>query len=262
MDESKRRFLKRSVGLLAAGGLVTGGAKRTEAVEPPDVAPSMKAPGAGMSEYGTPAKYEGKVTRTLIRSQPGTTGSGASRTPLESLDGMITPSGLHFERHHSGVPDIDPARHRLLIHGLVKRPLIFSMDALIRYPMISRIHFMECAGNSQLLYQPTPPNLTVGQAHGLVSCSEWTGVPLRILLEEAGVDRSAQWLLAEGADAAGHEPEHPDGQGDGRCDPRAVPERRAAAPGERLSGAAVPPRLGRQHEREVAAAPQGRAGRS
>jgi sulfane dehydrogenase subunit SoxC len=202
MDESKRRFLKRSVGLLAAGGLVTGGAKRTEAVEPPDVAPSMKAPGAGMSEYGTPAKYEGKVTRTLIRSQPGTTGSGASRTPLESLDGMITPSGLHFERHHSGVPDIDPAAHRLLVHGLVKRPLIFSMDALMRYPMISRIHFMECSGNSQLLYQPTPPNLTVGQAHGLVSCSEWTGVPLRILLEEAGVDRSAQWILAEGADAA------------------------------------------------------------
>jgi sulfane dehydrogenase subunit SoxC len=202
MDESKRRFLKRSVGLLAAGGLATGGAKRTEAVEPPDVAPSMKAPGAGMSEYGSPAKYEGKVTRTLIRSQPGTTGSGASRTPLESLDGMITPSGLHFERHHSGVPDIDPTRHRLLIHGLVKRPLIFSMDALMRYPMISRIHFMECAGNSQLLYQPTPPNLTVGQAHGLVSCSEWTGVPLRILLEEAGVDRSAPWILAEGADAA------------------------------------------------------------
>ncbi len=202
MDESKRSFIKRSVGVLAASGLVTGGARHAKAVEPPAVAPSMKTPGAGMGEYGSPARYEAKVTRTLIRSQPGTTGSGASRTPLESLEGMITPSGLHFERHHSGVPDIDPAAHRLLIHGLVKRPLIFSVADLVRYPMISRIHFLECSGNSQVLYQPAPPNLTAGQTHGLVSCSEWTGVPLRLLLEEAGADRSAQWLLAEGADSA------------------------------------------------------------
>jgi sulfane dehydrogenase subunit SoxC len=202
MNESKRRFLTRGLGVLAAGGLAARHAKRAEAAEPPDVAPSMKAPGAGMSEYGTPAKYEAKVTRTLIRSQPGTTGSGASRSPLEALDGMITPSGLHFERHHGGVPDIDPAQHRLLVHGLVKRPLIFTMDTLLRYPMVSRIHFMECSGNSQVLYQPAPPNLTVGQTHGLVSCSEWTGVPLRLLLEEAGVDRGALWILAEGADAA------------------------------------------------------------
>ena len=170
--------------------------------EPPEIPPSMKGPGAGMGEYGSPAKYESKVTRTFIRSQPGTTGSGASRSPLESLEGMITPSGLHFERHHSGVPDIDPAEHRLLVHGMVKRPLIFSVDALLRYPMISRIHFLECAGNSQLLYQPTAPTVTAGQTHGLVSCSEWTGVPLRLVLEEAGVDRSAGWILAEGADAA------------------------------------------------------------
>ena len=202
MDESKRNFIKQSVGLLAASGLAAS-ARPAGAVEPPDIPPSMKAPGAGMGEYGSPAKYESKVTRTLIRSQPGTTGSGASRTPLESLEGMITPSGLHFERHHSGVPDIDPDTHRLLVHGMVKRPLIFSVDALLRYPMVSRIHFLECSGNSQFLYQPTPPNLTAGQTHGLVSCSEWTGVPLRLLLEEAGVDRSAQWILAEGADSAG-----------------------------------------------------------
>jgi sulfane dehydrogenase subunit SoxC len=202
MDASKRRFIKQSARLLAATGLMAGGARQAEAVEPPEVPPSMKVPGSGMSEYGSPAKHESKVTRTLIRSQPGTTGSGASRTPLESLDGMITPSGLHFERHHNGVPDIDPETHRLLIHGMVKRPLIFTVDALLRYPMVSRIHFLECSGNSQFLYQPAPPNLTAGQTHGLVSCSEWTGVPLRLLLEEAGVDRSAQWILAEGADAA------------------------------------------------------------
>src|SRR5688572_31515844 len=202
MDESKRRFIKQSVGLLAASGLAGGGAKHAEAAEPPEVPSSMKVPGTGMSEYGGPAKYESKVTRTLIRSQPGTTGSGASRTPLESLEGMITPSGLHFERHHGGVPDIDPDKHRLLIHGMVKRPLIFTVDALLRYPMVSRVHFLECSGNSQALYQAPPPNLTAGQTHGLVSCSEWAGVPLRVLLEEAGVDRSAQWILAEGADAA------------------------------------------------------------
>ena len=202
MDESKRRFLKRSLGLLGAAGLVAGGAKVADAAEPPEVPASMKVPGAGMGEYGTPAKYESKVTRTLIRSQPGTTGSGASRTPLEALDGMITPSGLHFERHHSGVPDIDPEAHRLLVHGMVKRPLVFTVAALLRYPMVSRIHFLECSGNSQVLYQPAPPNLTAGQTHGLVSCSEWTGVPLSLVLEEAGVDRSAQWMLAEGADAA------------------------------------------------------------
>jgi sulfane dehydrogenase subunit SoxC len=202
MDASKRRFIKHSARLLAASGLMAGGARHADAVEPPNVPPSMKVPGGGMSEYGSPAKHESKVTRTFIRSQPGTTGSGASRTPLESLEGMITPSGLHFERHHNGVPDIDPAQHQLLVHGMVKRPLIFTVDALLRYPMVSRIHFLECAGNSQLLYQPTPPNLTAGQTHGLVSCSEWTGAPLRLLLEEAGVDRSAQWILAEGADAA------------------------------------------------------------
>jgi sulfane dehydrogenase subunit SoxC len=141
-----------------------------------------------MSGYGSPAKYESKVIRTLIQSRPGTTGSGSSRTPLEALDGMITPNGLHYERHHSGVPDIDPAKHRLLIHGLVKRPLIFTVEALLRYPMVSRLYFLECSGNSGPMYGATPPALTCGQVHGLVSCSEWTGVPLRLLLEEAGAD--------------------------------------------------------------------------
>src|SRR5881409_672556 len=202
MDPSKRRFLKRSVALLGASGLVTSRSKKAAAFEPPDVPPWMKSPGAGFNEYGVPSKHESKVTRTLIRSQPGTTGSGAARTPLEALDGTLTPSGLHFERSHSGVPDIDHDKHRLLIHGMVKRPLIFTIDALLRYPMVSRIHFLECSGNSQFLYQPTPPSLTAGQTHGLVSCSEWTGVLLRLLLEEAGVDPRADWILAEGADAA------------------------------------------------------------
>src|SRR5689334_2758758 len=202
MEGGRRGFLKRSIALLAASGLISGRAKDADAAEPLEVPPWMKSPGAGFNDYGVPAKYESKVTRTFGRSQPGTTGSGAIRTPLEGLEGTITPSGLHFERSHSGVPDIDPSKHRLLIHGMVKRPLIFTVDALLRYPMVSRIHFIECAGNSQLLYQPAPPSLTAGQAHGLLSCSDWTGVPLRLLLEEAGVERGAEWILAEGADAA------------------------------------------------------------
>jgi sulfane dehydrogenase subunit SoxC len=198
----RRFFLKQGIMLLGAGGLAAMSATPVYAADPSPMPPWMQFPGAGMSGYGSPAKYESKVMRTLIQSKPGTTGSGASRTPIEALDGMITPNGLHYERHHSGVPDIDPDRHRLLIHGLVKRPLTFTVEALLRYPMVSRIHFLECSGNSLIMFGPTPPALTCGQVHGMVSCSEWTGVPLRLLLEEAGADLTAPWLLAEGADAA------------------------------------------------------------
>jgi sulfane dehydrogenase subunit SoxC len=198
----RRIFLTQGVALIGAGGLTVLSAGSAAAADPPAIPPWMRAPGAGMSGYGTPAKYEDKVQRSGIISQPGTTGSGASFTPLERLNGMITPSGLHFERHHSGVPDIDPNAHRLLIHGLVKRPLVFTVDALLRYPMVSRIQFIECSGNSRRNLSPAPPAMSCGAIHGLVSCSEWTGVPLATLLAEAGADPSAQWLLAEGADAA------------------------------------------------------------
>jgi sulfane dehydrogenase subunit SoxC len=199
---SRRGFLHRLASLLAATGLIARGADEVAAADPPEIPPWMKAPGAGFTPYGAPSKFESKVTRTFMRSQPGTTGSGAIRTPLEALEGTITPSGLHFERSHSGVPEIDPDQHRLLIHGMVKRPLIFTMDALLRYPMVSRVHFLECSGNSQVMYQPAPPNLTAGQTHGLLSCSDWTGVPLKLLLDEVGVERGGEWILAEGADAA------------------------------------------------------------
>ncbi len=198
----RRFFLKQSVVILGAGGLAAASTLPAHAADLPHMPPWMQFPGAGMSGYGSPAKYESKVIRSLIQSKSGTTGSGASRTPIEALDGMITPNGLHYERHHSGVPDIDPDTHRLLIHGLVKRPLIFTVEALLRYPMVSRIYFLECSGNSNIMYGPTPPALTCGQVHGMVSCSEWTGVPLRLLLEEVGADLTAPWLLAEGADDA------------------------------------------------------------
>src|SRR5262249_51327281 len=116
----RRRLLTHGMALLGASSLAAGAVPPAGAAEPPAAPAWMQFPGAPFSAYGSPAKYESTVTRTNIQSRPGTTGSGASRTPLEALDGMITPSGLHFERHHSGVPDIDPAQHRLLIHGLVK----------------------------------------------------------------------------------------------------------------------------------------------
>src|SRR3954447_5749125 len=166
------------------------------------VEPWMKLPGAGFAGYGQPSKFESKVARTFA-SLPGTTGTGAARTPHHLLDGMITPNGLHFERSHSGIPDINPGTHRLLIHGLVKRPLVFTLESLGRYPRESRVAFLECGDNGQLLYQEAPAPVGVQAIHGLVSCAEWTGVKLAILLQEAGVDPKAKWILAEGADAAG-----------------------------------------------------------
>jgi sulfane dehydrogenase subunit SoxC len=162
----------------------------------------MRVPGAGMSESGAPSKYETELYRRTIQSQPGTTGAGVSRTPLEYLDGIITPSRLHFERHHSGIPDIDPDRHSLIIHGLVERPLSFTVDALARYPMVSRIQFLECSGNSGGLLAAEPAQSSCGELHGLVSGSEWGGVPLSALLAETGVKATAKWIVASGADAA------------------------------------------------------------
>jgi sulfane dehydrogenase subunit SoxC len=108
---------------------------------------------------------------------------------------------LHFERSHSGIPNIDPDRHRVVIHGLVKRPLVFTLEALARYPMESRSYFVECGGNSAPMFSREPLQGTVQQLHGLVSCAEWTGVRLSTLLEETGIDPAAKWFIAEGADS-------------------------------------------------------------
>ena len=161
-------------------------------------------PGAPFTPYGQPSRFEKDVVRALPPPvNPATPGIGVARTPIAALDGIVTPSGLHFERSHSGVPDIDPEQHRLIIHGLVKQPLEFTMEALSRYPRVSRIAFVECAGNSGALNAPQPQPLNAQAIHGLLSCSEWTGVRLSTLLDEAGVAPTAKWVLAEGADASG-----------------------------------------------------------
>jgi sulfane dehydrogenase subunit SoxC len=196
----RRLFLTRGAALLGAtGALLTA---RPAAAAPPEVPASMKVPGAPLSGYGERSMHEAGVQRA-VAGQANSPGTGSSRTPLERLEGIITPNALHFERHHNGVPSIDPAEHRVLIHGLVERPLVFDIDALSRYPLVSRIRFLECSGNSAALNGAEPPQQTAGGLHGLVSCSEWTGVPLAILLDEAGVKPEGKWLLAEGADAAG-----------------------------------------------------------
>ncbi len=195
----RRLFLATGATLLGGGlSLLTA---RPAGAAPLEVPPWMKAPGTHMSAYGQPSKYEADVQR-VVGGTPNVVGSGVSFTPHHRLHGTITPNSLHFERHHSGVPDIDPKRHQLLIHGAVKRSLTFTMDALLRYPTVTRIQFLECAGNSGSNLAPQPPQAPCGVIHGLMSCSEWTGVPLAILMDEAGVDRSAGWVLAEGADAA------------------------------------------------------------
>lgn len=184
--------------IAGASGLVLADSARAETLV---VEPWMREPGTPFTAYGAPSRFEEKVVRAY--AQPANApGAGSARTPLHRLQGVITPNGLHFERSHSGVPDIDPDRHRLLIHGLVRRPLVFDLEALSRYPMESRIAFVECGGNSAALNQKEPVQANAQALHGLVSCAEWTGVRLSTLLDEAGVDPKAKWALAEGADAA------------------------------------------------------------
>lgn len=145
--------------------------------------------------YGQRIRFE-KAIRTYA-----TDGWHLSLTPLQDLTGSITPSGLHFTvMNADDLPEIDPEQHRLLIHGMVERPLIFTMAELKCLPSVSRVHFVECAGNTDLRYRFYRPWGTVQQTHGGTSCSEWTGVPLSLLLKEAGVKQGASWVLAEGAE--------------------------------------------------------------
>jgi sulfane dehydrogenase subunit SoxC len=188
--------------IFLAGGVATGMLSSSAAAEPLTVAPWMKTPGSPFTPYGQPSRFEDKVARVWA-NPPNAPGTGAARTPLHLLNGMITSNGLHFERSHSGIPDIDPDAHRLVIHGLVRRPLVFTMETLARYPMASRIAFIECGGNGGSLYQKEPAQLNCQGLQGLVSCAEWTGVKLSTLLDEAGVEPTAKWILAEGADASG-----------------------------------------------------------
>jgi sulfane dehydrogenase subunit SoxC len=154
--------------------------------------------GDGRRPYGERSPFE-QAARSFGTSV--TPGTGSSRTPLQDLCGTITPSSLHFERHHSGVPKIDPNAHELLLDGLVERPLVFTMKELRRFPSATRVHFIECAGNSGREHEGRPGE-NVQKSHGLLSNTEWTGVLLKTVLEEAGIKPKARWIVAEGADAS------------------------------------------------------------
>ncbi len=152
--------------------------------------------------YGRPSKYEGNVQR---RQSPGltqTNQASVSFAPMQSLFGIVTPSGLHFERHHQGWWDIDPAQHRLMLNGMVKTPKVFTMDEIMRLPSVSRFHFIECGANTGMEWGNVAVP-TAQYSHGMLSCSEFTGVPLITLLEMAGADlKGGKFVLAEGADGS------------------------------------------------------------
>jgi len=150
-----------------------------------------KVPGVPPGELGTRSPFEKVVKKPSDIS---------SRTPLQDLHGIITPSDLHFERHHAGVPAINPSQYELIIHGLVKKPLVFSLADLKRFPSVSRICFLECSGNYR--GRGTNEKLSPQEICGLTSQSEWTGVMLSTLFREVGVSDKATWFLAEGSDAA------------------------------------------------------------
>ena len=206
VKNGRRDFIRKA--FLAAGAAIAGSAAAQgrpagdpAILELPEWSTSLGMPVA-THPYGMPSKYERGLVR---RESPGLTrvgGSSVSFTPLQGLFGIITPSGLHFERHHQGWHDIDPNRHRLMINGLVKTPAVYTMDDLMRLPSVSRIHFIECGANTGMEWGNVAVP-TVQYTHGMIACSEFTGVPLKLILDMCGADYSkGRFVLAEGADGS------------------------------------------------------------
>lgn len=209
----RRKFLAASVSGAAASmaglGLASASGKASAAVgegDPNILNMPAHTTGLGMpvaaNPYGMPSQYEKGLQR---RESPGLTRVSAASvafTPLQGTFGIITPSGLHFERHHQGWWDIDPSKHRLMVMGLVKSPKVYTIDDIMRLPSVSRIHFIECGANTAMEWGNVAVP-TVQYSHGMVSCSEFTGVPLKVLLEDCGIDmKKAKYILGEGADGS------------------------------------------------------------
>ena len=194
---NRRALLGQGIALAGAMG-VTGATGA--AAEPLKDEPWSFEFGAITPALQTPSRFEKDVVRALSNPK-GEFRTSHARTPHQLLNGAITPNALHFTINHCGIPDIDPGQHKLVIHGMVRQPLEFTLETLSRYPLVTRMAFVECAGNSAPMFSNAPLQVPAGMLHGLVSNSEWAGVPLSVLLDEAGIDRSAKWLVAEGADA-------------------------------------------------------------
>lgn len=187
----RRRLLAGAAGAFAAALLERRGLMQAQTPADP-----TKLPGHALSELGERSPFE--RPRRIV----GGDYLGASLTPLQDLCGIITPSDLHYERHHAGVPSVDPHRYKLLVHGLVERPLVFDLEALRRFPRVAQFHFLECAGNGSPGFAHTRAALSPQLIDGLTSTSEWTGVAIATLFREVGVKPEAKWFLAEGGDAA------------------------------------------------------------
>lgn len=207
MTDHKSAPSRRSLirGALAFGGAAAVPASARAAGDPAitEIQPWTQYLGDGVDArpYGMPSEYEADVVRRDVPWLTADPVSSVNFTPLHELDGIITPNGLCFERHHAGIAEIDPAEHRLMINGLVDKPLVFTMEDIRRFPRENRLYFLECAANSGMEWRGAQLN-GCQFTHGMVHCVMYTGVPLRYLLEEAGVKTAARWIMPEGADAS------------------------------------------------------------
>ncbi len=204
VEKSRRDVLR---GGLAAGGALVAGTAAARAESEAlitEVQPWQQSLGLGVDArpYGTPSEFEKNVVRRNVAWLTASPESSVNFTPLHKLEGIITPNGLCFERHHAGIAEIDPANHRFMINGLVERPMVFTMEDLRRFPRENHIYFLECAANSGMEWRGAQLN-GCQFTHGMVHNVMYTGVRLKHILEEAGLKTNAKWLMAEGADAAG-----------------------------------------------------------
>ena len=205
--QGRRDFLAQAFAAAAGVTATATAAAQTASLGDPNIL-NLPAHATGLGQgvaspaYGKPSQYEANLQR---RQSPGltqTTQASVSFAPLQSLFGIVTPSGLHFERHHQGWWDIDPRQHRFMVNGLVKTPQVFTMDDLMRLPSVSRFHFIECGANTGMEWGNVAVP-TVQYSHGMLSCSEFTGVPLITILEHCGADlKAGQFVLAEGGDGS------------------------------------------------------------
>lgn len=208
-QDSARRLGRRGFLGAAASIAAATGATRLARADSPDPAITevqdwsrMLGEGAGARPYGKPSAFEKNVIRRDVEWLTVSRESSVSFTPLHELDGIITPNGLCFERHHAGIAEIEPDKHRLMIHGLVERAMVFTMAELKRFPgRTSRIYFLECAANSGMEWRGAQLN-GCQFTHGMVHNVMYTGVPLKALLDHCGVRTNGKWLLVEGGDSA------------------------------------------------------------
>ncbi len=202
---SRRQFLAGAA--VATGAAATGGLVHAQAAGPDPLITELQpwqqylGDGVDARPYGTPSKHEAHVVRRNVPWLTADSVSSVNFTPLHELEGIITPNGLCFERHHAGIADVPWADHRLMINGLVDNPIVFTMDDLMRFPRENRTYFLECAANTGMEWRGAQLN-GVQFTHGMIHNVVYTGVPLRLLLQEAGIRTNGTWILAEGADAS------------------------------------------------------------